>query len=168
MHCNTAMYLCKKEVLRICCMLILSIALFTGCKQIDVYEKTVPFPKHEWAAADKPSFTFTITDTTARYNVFVVLRHGDAYHFNNLWIDITTIPPGDTVQTVRANLLLGDNQKWLGNAIDDIVEHRILINTTSPLKFKQGNYKFILQQVMREDPLQYILNVGIRVEKVKE
>ena len=101
----------------------------------------------------------------ARYNVFVVLRHGDAYHFNNLWMDITTIPPGDTAQTVRANLKLGDNKKWLGNTIDDIVEHRVLINS-NPLKFKAGNYKFILQQVMREDPLQSILNAGIRVEKV--
>jgi len=165
MRCNTAMYLYKKEALKIYSIIILLIALAAGCKQIDVYEKVVPFPKHEWAAAEKPAFNFAITDTAARYNVFVVLRHGDAYHFNNLWIDITTIPPGDTAQTVRANLKLGDNQKWLGNTIDDIVEHRVLINT-NPLKFKQGNYKFILQQVMREDPLQYILNAGIRVEKV--
>lgn len=165
MHCKTAMYLCKKEALKIYSILILLTTLVAGCKQMDVYEKTVPFPKHEWPAAEQPSFTFAITDTAARYNVFIVLRHGDAYHFNNLWIDITTIPPGDTAQTVRANLKLGDNQKWLGNTIDDIVEHRVIINT-NPLKPKAGNYKFILQQVMREDPLQYVLNAGIRVEKV--
>ncbi|WP_170971003.1 gliding motility lipoprotein GldH [Ilyomonas limi] len=146
-------------------IIILLAAFVAGCQQLDVYEKTIPFPKHEWAAAEKPTFNFTITDTAAHYNVFIVLRHGDAYHFNNLWMDITTIPPGDTVQTVRANLKLGDNQKWLGNTIDDIVEHRILINT-NPLKFKAGNYKFMLQQVMRENPLQYVLNAGIRVEKV--
>ena len=161
------MYLYKKEALKVFAIAILLTALIAGCKQIDVYEKTIPFPKHEWASSDKPAFNFTITDTAARYNVFVVLRHGDAYHFNNLWIDIITIPPGDTAQTVRANLKLGDNQKWLGNTIDDIVEHRILINN-NPLKFKGGNYKFILQQVMREDPLQYILNAGIRVEKVTQ
>ena len=166
MHCKTAIYLYKRQV-KIFSIFILLIAIIAGCKQIDVYERMIPFPKHQWAASDKPAFSFTITDTAARYNVFVVLRHGDAYHFNNLWIDITTIPPGDTAQTVRANLKLGDNQKWLGNTIDDIVEHRILINN-NPLRFKAGNYKFILQQVMREDPLQYILNAGIRVEKVQQ
>jgi len=160
------MYLYKKAALKFFSFLILLTAILAGCKQIDVYEKTVPFPKHEWAATDTPSFTFTISDTAARYNVFVVLRHGDGYHFNNLWLDITTIPPGDTAQTLRANLKLGDNQKWLGNTIDDIVEHRILVNN-NPLKFKSGNYKFMLHQVMREDPLQYILNAGIRVEKVQ-
>jgi len=161
------MYLYKKEAKFFSVFIVLLAAIIAGCKQIDIYEKTVPFPRHEWAAANKPAFEFTITDTAALYNVFVVLRHGDAYHFNNLWIDITTIPPGDTAQTIRANLKLGDNQRWLGNAIDDIVEHRILINN-NPLKFKAGNYKFILQQVMREDPLQYILNAGIRVEKVNQ
>lgn len=161
------MYLNKKDALKLFFVLTLATTLFAGCQQINVYERLVPFPKHEWAAATKPAFNFTITDTAARYNVFIVLRHGDAYHFNNLWVDISTIPPGDTAQTVRANLRLGDNQKWLGSTIDDIVEHRVLINN-NPLKFKAGNYKFILQQVMREDPLQYILNVGVRVEKVEQ
>src|SRR5690349_13674592 len=99
MHYNTAMYHYIKQV-KIFSILIILITIIAGCKRIDVYERMVPFPKHQWAAADKPAFSFAITDTAARYNVFVVLRHGDAYHFNNLWIDITTIPPGDTAQTV--------------------------------------------------------------------
>ncbi len=123
-------------------------------------------PQHKWSASEQPSFTFTISDTTTRYNVFVVLRHSDAYHYNNMWVNITTIPPGDTAQTIRANLKLGDNKRWLGNSIDDIVEHRILINT-NPVRFKAGNYKFILQQIMRENPLPEVLNVGIRVEKIQ-
>ena len=141
--------------------------LLISCKQIDVYEKTIAFTKHAWSATDKPTFVFTINDTSARYNVFVVLRHTDAYHYNNLWMNITFIPPGDTAQTVRANLKLGDNKQWLGNSIDDIIEHRILINP-SPLHFKQGNYQFILQQTMRENPLPDVLNAGVRVEKIEQ
>ena len=137
----------------------------SSCKEIDVYEKTVAFTKHSWHSAEKPSFEFNISDTVSRYNVFVVLRHTDAYHYNNLWLNVTTIPPGDTSQTIKANLKLGDNRQWLGNSIDDIIEHRILINS-NPLRFKKGNYKFIIQQIMREDPLPDVLNAGIRVEKV--
>lgn len=145
------------------------VAIFTSiiaidCKQIDVYEKTIPFTKHSWPSSQKPSFNFIIADTTIRYNVFVVLRHTDAYRYNNMWMNLTIIPPGDTAQTVKANLKLGDNKQWLGNSIDDIVEHRILINA-APLHFKKGSYKFIIQQIMREDPLPDVLNAGIRVEK---
>lgn len=76
------------------------------------------------------------------------------------------MPPGDTATTVQQNFKLGDNRLgWLGTTMDDVIEHRMLI-TNKPVKLKKGNYTFQLQQVMREDPLQNILNAGIRVEKV--
>lgn len=137
-----------------------------ACNTIDVYEKTQPFNKHEWASANKPSFQFTIGDTAAVYNIYTVIRHDDAYHFNNLWMNVTTVAPGDTAKTQQVQLILGDNTKgWLGSAMDDIIEHRVLL-TRNPIPLKKGTYTFTLQQTMREDPLQNILNAGIRVEKV--
>ena len=146
----------KKLRLKRYIFFLLLLLAAASCKQIDVFEKTVPFPTHSWKDTYKPSFEFTITDTASLYNLFVVIRHTDAYHYNNIWLNLTIVPPGDTAQTVRANLKLGDNRKWLGNSIDDIIEHRILINT-NPLRFKKGNYKFILQEIMRENPLPDIL-----------
>ena len=136
-----------------------------GCSTIDVFEKTVAFDKQEWYTSNKPNFVFTINDTAALYNIFIVLRHTDAYHFNNIWLNVTTFAPGDTANTQQLNLRLGDNTKgWLGSAMDDIIEHRIPI-TKNPVYLKKGNYTFILQEIMREDPLQNILNAGIRFEK---
>ena len=57
-------------------------------------------------------------------------------------------------------------QRWLGSGMDDIFEHRILINP-QPRPLRKGTYTFTLEQDMREDPLEHILNAGIRVEKVK-
>lgn len=144
--------------------LVLLLLLF-ACSKIDVFEKTAFFPKHEWPSSKQPSFTFNIEDTNVRYNIYAVIRHTDAYHFNNLWLNLTTIPPGDTAQTVRLKLVLGDNTQWLGSSMDDIIEHRIRINQ-NPVKLNKGTYQFILQQIMREDPLLNILNAGIRVEKI--
>ncbi len=132
-----------------------------------MYEKTKFFHEHEWKSSEKPSFTFTIEDTTSLYNLFVIFRHEDAYHFNNLWLNITTQAPRDTARTQKVNITLADNTRgWLGTGMDDIYDHRARI-TQSPVKLKKGNYTFILQQHMREDPLQYVLNAGIRVEKVR-
>ncbi len=139
--------------------------MLQACNRIDVYEKTVPFNIHEWAGSNQPSFQFSITDTTSLYNIYTVVRHDDAYHFNNLWLNVTIAAPGDTAKTQQVQLLLGDNTKgWLGSAMDDIIEHRILL-TRNPIRLKKGTYIFTLQQTMREDPLQYVLNAGIRVEK---
>jgi hypothetical protein len=49
--------------------------------------------------------------------------------------------------------------------MDDIFEHRILL-TKKPIRFlRAGQYEFTLEHIMRENPLQDIINVGIRLEK---
>ncbi len=138
---------------------------FASCTTLDVFEKTKAFTKHEWAANDKPTCTFEIKDTTAKYNLFLVLRHEDAYKYKNIWLDIT-MQSADSSIHVKRDFTLSDNTKWLGVAMSDIIEHRIKVNAV-PIPLKKGNYTFTLQQAMREDPLPYILNAGIRIEKVK-
>jgi gliding motility-associated lipoprotein GldH len=147
--------------------LILLIVLGTAsCQTIDIYEKTASFPLHNWKSAETPSFTFEITDTTSLYNIFLVLRHEDAYNYNNIWINLFVKGPTG-VDTVRREFILGNNrQGWLGSGMDDIFEHRTPFND-KPAPLHKGKYTFTLQQDMREDPLEHILNAGIRVEKVK-
>lgn len=63
--------------------------------------------------------------------------------------------------------LATDDKGWLGSGMDDIFEHRILV-TQQPVVLKRvGTYVFRLENIMREDPLEHVMNVGIRVEKVK-
>lgn len=139
--------------------------LFFSCTTLDVFEKTTFFPKHFWETNNKPFFSFEIKDTTELYNLFVVFRHEDAYKYKNIWLNVQMQAP-DTILNIKRDFILADNTKWLGNGMSDVVEHRINFNNL-PVKLKKGKYAFTLQQVMREDPLQHVLNVGIRVEKVK-
>jgi gliding motility-associated lipoprotein GldH len=142
-------------------------ALFAGCGTLDVYEKTVFFPDHTWKNSNAPVFTFAIEDTVSAYHISVIVRHEDAYHFNNIWLNVTTQAPGEQPKKQLVNVTLGDNKKgWLGTGMDDIFDHRVRI-TRLPIKLKKGNYTFTLQQNMREDPLQFVLNAGMRVEKVQ-
>lgn len=124
------------------------------------------FPSHSWKESEKPTFQFNITDTTSLYNIFFVIRHQDAYRYNNVWVNITVKSPVDTSQVRREFILSNNTQGWLGSGMDDIFEHRISFNN-KPATLKKGTYTFTLQQAMREDPLEYIMNVGIRVEKAK-
>lgn len=152
-----------KYLLGYLCMAMALVA----CGTLDVYEKTVAFPEHQWKNTEKPSFSFAIEDTVSAYHIFVILRHEDAYHFNNIWLNITTQAPKDTAKTQLVNITLADNAKgWLGTGMDDVFDHRARI-TRSPVKLKKGTYTFTLQQNMREEPLQFVMNAGIRVEKVK-
>ena len=133
-----------------------------------VFEKDVAFPTHEWQSSFKPEIVFSVTDTNALYDVYLVFRHTDAYNYNNIWVKATVQQPGDTTpKTQQYDLLLATNEKgWLGSAMDDIYEQRVLIQPQTRFK-KQGDYHFTIEELMREDPLRHILNVGLRVEKIR-
>ena len=148
--------------------LLVFFSFISACGTIDVFEKNVSIPNHEWHSSLKPEIAFEISDTTSLYNIYVVLRHTDAYRYKNIWMNIHTQVPGDIPLKQRLDLVLAaDDKGWLGSGMDDIFEHRIRI-TSAPQKLsKPGLYRFRIEQIMREDPLQYVMNVGIRVEKVK-
>lgn len=141
---------------------------FASCAQLDVFEKTVALPAQSWYYNNQPSFSFDITDTLAAYNLFIVLRHTDTYQYNNIWLRIGSKAPGDSMRYQNIDVTLGTDAKgWEGNGMDDIFEVRKNI-TRGPVPFKRaGKYTFTISQVMRENPLKYILNAGIRVEKVQ-
>ncbi len=136
-----------------------------SCNTIDVYEKTMPLPRHEWSSKNVLPFTFVAKDSLSYYNVYLVLRHTEAYHFNNMWIDFSAAFPGQKPRIQRLNITLANTKGWLGTAMDDIIEQRVLL-FSKPTKLAAGSYTFSLRQVMREDPLENIVNAGIRVEKV--
>ncbi|MEO7767446.1 MAG: gliding motility lipoprotein GldH [Ferruginibacter sp.] len=140
----------------------------TACAQINVFEKNTTIRDHSWPYSLQPSFDFTISDTTALYNIYIVLRHTDAYRYNNIWLNIGSQSPADTMRFQRFELQLGtDAAGWEGTGMDDIWELRKPI-TKGPVKFsKAGNYKFSIAQIMRENPLPEIISVGVRVEKAE-
>lgn len=149
-------------------ILLSAVLWLSACSKIDVFEKNTVIPGQQWQYGLQPSFDFIISDTASQYNLFIVLRHTDAYRYNNIWLNIGTQSPADTMRYQRFDLQLGtDAGGWEGSGMDDIWELRKSI-TKGPFKFnKAGNYKFSVAQVMRENPLPEIISVGVRVEKVK-
>ncbi|MBK6937283.1 MAG: gliding motility lipoprotein GldH [Chitinophagaceae bacterium] len=158
-----------KRRLHLTYLILLILYLQVACNTIDLYEKSVSIPGHAWGSSFKPSFTFTIRDTTVPYKIFFVLRHTDKYSFNNIYINIITKLPGaDTTHTGPLPLELATNEKgWLATGMDDIYEHRIqLSNAGKDFYFrKRGEYTFTVEQIMREDPLKNVLSAGLRIEK---
>ena len=135
-----------------------------SCTTIDLYEKEVTIPGHEWKSSFKPSFTFNIKDTTVPYQFFLVLRHTEKYNYTNIYVNLYIKAPGtDSTTKIQRSLMLADNNGLLGSGMDDIYEHRIPLG--DPQSLKAGTYTFTLEQIMREDPLEHILNVGLRIEK---
>lgn len=144
----------------------LIILLFYSCQTLDVFEKTDNIEKQAWNSLQSKQFSFNVTDTTTYQNFYLVLRHSNQYPYKNLWLEIDVKSPDDTL-TFKKEFTLADNSKWLGNSINEIVEHRIAFNP-QPIQLKKGMHTFTLKQIMREDPLPFIYAVGVRVQKINK
>jgi len=148
---------------------IFHLLFFISCvPAIDVFEKDIIIPKQQWQSDFQPQVDFTIQDTSSLYNIYLVLRHTDAYDYNNIWIKASVQQPGDaSPRSQQYNVTLATNNKgWLGTGMDDIYQQMVLIQPQTKFS-KAGNYHFTLQQIMREDPLLHVLSAGLRIEKVK-
>lgn len=157
-----------KNLLRTSYIVFIALFFIASCTTIDLYEKNVSIPGHKWQSSFKPSFTFLIKDTTVSYRLYLVLRHTEKYDFNNIWLNVYAQAPGDTVQKFEIEKTLANNEKgWEATAtgMDDIYEHRLPLTTGSFRFSRAGEYKFTLEQIMRENPLENVLSVGLRVEK---
>jgi gliding motility-associated lipoprotein GldH len=143
-----------------CCLLL------TSCTQIEIFEKDTAIPNYQW----QPGFTakgdFVIDDISSPYNIYLVLRHTDAYKYNNIWVNLGLQPPGDSMHIKKVNLILGDDANgWDGTGMNDIWEVRKLMNSQA---LKPGKYSFSISQIMRDNPLLHIMSVGLRIEKKKD
>jgi gliding motility-associated lipoprotein GldH len=96
-----------------------------------------------------------------------MIRHSEAYAYNNIFLFVTTKYPDGKVLTDTMEVILA-NQKgeWLGSGMGDIYDFKVPIkkNIRFPLG---GKYQFVFEQGMREDPLPMIMDLGFEIEKSK-
>jgi len=151
-------------------LFLLTGILLNACSvRTDLFEKNVAIPDHSWSKNFKPEITVNIEDTLSRYHIYAVIRHTDAYRYKNLWMNVGIQNPAGETNSHQLDLQLAtDDKGWLGSGMDDIYEQRIRITSAeNPVPLHAGTYKFTLQQTMREDPLENVMNAGIRIEKAK-
>ena len=153
--------------LRIFLPIVYCLLLIVSCTKTDVYEKNTVIPNYKWQSNFTASGSFSIKDTLSAYNIYLVLRHTDAYSYNNIWLSIGLQSPGDTVYTQKVDIRLGtDVNGWEGTGMNDIWELRKLLSG-EPRRFKKtGIYYYSINQIMRDDPLLNMISVGMRIEKI--
>ena len=150
-------------------LVLLSCVLF-GCMPSPFYQREEVVPQNAWGYTFTPSFKFDVTDTTANYSTYFVVRHTDAYPYSNIWVWVYYKQPNDTsFQKQRINIQLAEaSGKWLGRGMGEIYEQYMpfsITDSTHKLFRRSGTYEIKFEQNMRVNPLPEILHVGLRVEK---
>lgn len=149
-------------------------ALFTfaliSCRPSPQFQEYYSLPSSSWDLRYKPKFELMIDDTAAAYQLFLLIRHTDAYPYSNIWIGMDSQSPGDSTwahSRIEVPLSAPSGQ-WLGRGAGELWEQRVPINTPDNPAFfpKKGKYTLRLQHEMRRNPLPEVLTIGLRVEKL--
>ena len=147
--------------LSVCLLLAL-----TACQKEAYYEKTYEFRNSAWGRDQKAVFKVDIKDVTKEYDFIITLRTTTDYDYNNLWVFLnTTTPSGARAREPFQIRIQNPDGSWAGKKTGTVVEF--------PLNFKRrkmpekGTYTFALEQGITESVITEVLDIGLRVEEVK-
>lgn len=149
-------------------LFIFSFLLLTivSCDDSVVYKAYEDIPDGMWYLKNKPQFKIEIKDSTQAYNIYYVLRNALQYPYYNLYLNREIVSPDGSKSNVMQEIFLSNEitGRPYGNGLGDLFDHKIL--SLKNHKFEHaGTYTFTLSQSMRQNPLPFVLSVGISVEK---
>jgi len=153
--------------------LLAATAALTACDPNRVYEENTDLKSpsgdaYVWDVQQRPTFSFVIADTTARYDVYFNVRNAADYGFYNLYLKHTlTGPDGRPAGPALLHQMVLMDPKTgqpRGAGAGDIFDHQILALPNQHFA-RPGTYKLTLEQYMRQNQLPGIMAVGVRVAK---
>ena len=160
-------YVQIRRVVSTSLLMSLLVAGLPGCDRDRVFEENREMKDREWRLSDTPTFAFAITDTAARYSVFLNVRTTAGYQFYNVFVKLRlTGPNGQIISQRLHEMNVRDPQTGepLGDGAGDIFDHQF--QALRGVRFGQaGTYRAELEQYMRLPTLPNVMDVGIRVAR---
>lgn len=155
-----------KSLLKNSLFVLFSACLLTACNENTVYHSYQSLPDEGWGKSDTLSFQIPITDsipTTLR--LFAEVRNRIEYPYHDLHLFISQNLQDSTVwRTDTIVFSLADSTgRWTGHGWGSIYQSETFIKSVLPLR--SGNYTIKVINGMKDEKLQGLSDVGIRIEK---
>ena len=153
---------------------VISLVLLISCDSNQVFDQYKSIENNEWKSDNSIEFKVSVIDTINKHHIFVNLRNNNNYEFSNLFLRTKIQFPNnfnviDTLEYEMTNA----NGEWLGEGFSDLKENKLTLKE-NVLFSEKGTYIFSIDQVMRKrndvsgtQPLKGVIDVGLRIEKVK-
>ncbi len=146
---------------------VLFLLIFSACNQHVLMDENLAVDDEGWDYRNRAGFEVLVEDTLSLHAFYLNVRQKESYRYNNLYIFLhTTFPNGTLTHDTIECVLAQPDGKWLGKTSGSYISNQILLNES--LRFPlAGQYRFEIEQAMREEKLQGIADIGIRIETLK-
>ncbi len=145
--------------------LITSIVLLLGCDQGSLADSNMSMPSRNWNYANKVKVQADIKDSNRPVDIYFKLRHTADYRYSNIFVLLHIKGPAGMKQTRRYEYKLAQpDGQWNGSGSGNLFTYVLPLLTN--YKFPApGKYELEVEQNMRDNPLQEISDVGIKVSQ---
>ena len=130
-----------------------------------IYDETRTLEGGTWQQGQGLSFEFEIEDTEQLYDLFLEIKHGTDYPYQNMYCLVqTTMPDGNNREEQASLELANAKGYWLGDCNEETCTRSIpfIIKTKFPIA---GKYTIALQQHSRPERLGTIEYVRLHIDK---
>lgn len=142
--------------------------LLYGCNKDVLFTDSVNIPQEVWSLDFVPEFRTDISDTISICDVLLTIRTGTSYPYRNIWFFVNTVSPsGKSITDTLQYMLADEKGKWLGKGFGDI--HEIDLPFRKGVFFREkGNYTFRVRHGMRDENLNGVYDLGLKITKIKK
>lgn len=124
-------------------------------------------PEVEWLKKDVRTFKIPITGNNQTYNMSLSFRYATGYQYQTANVKVTETSPSGKETVKEYGLKIREaNGDYIGEAGYDIWDSEHLIEPSK--KFDEtGTYTYVIEQNTPVDPLNFAMEVGIVLDKIK-
>ena len=139
--------------------------LLASCSPGTVFQQSEALPADGWNMDHAVRFDVEITDTLNLHELYLEVRNTTSYAYSNLYLFLDIAFPGEQLLRDTIECRLAERSgRWTGRGFGRIKSNEFLFrdNVWFP---DSGTYAFTIRQGMREETLNGITDVGIRIER---
>ncbi len=156
---------------RLVLFLVGLVFMLSSCDSNRVYEDNIEFKDRTWKTTTPAELEFEVSDTAQSYNLYLDVRNSLDYPYARLFVNYQLVDPNGTVvkkEMLTENLFdIKTGEPNGRSGLGDVYDHQFDFLTNYSFE-KTGKHKIRFEQFMRQDTLQGILAVGLRVETIQK
>ncbi|MBB4038275.1 gliding motility-associated lipoprotein GldH [Dysgonomonas hofstadii] len=160
----------RKSVLQYCVILLLAIGIIS-CQQQEIYSQFHELKNAEWAQNDTLVFDIdsAVFDLNTPYRFSIEVTNNVNYPYRNIWFFVSDNLKSDSIfdSTSKEYTLADDFGKWNGSGFATTFQLSLPLYDNFIFARKQ-NYRVKIQHGMRDEPLNGIEKLGLRIEKMEQ
>ncbi len=143
----------------------ITIFCFFSCDSKRIFEKNLDLKNNSWSRKDT-LFLDESLNANPQVDFLVNVSHTKTFSWRNIWLTLSLTFPNDSTYITKVNVPLAEpNGKWHGKCNGVSCLKQFPVPKLQNISIKNGTYTIKVSHEMREDPLNDIQSIGVRIQQ---